>query len=287
MRKDNGRHNRSSIFLYASVVGVSLCLTSVSHALIFVSLNSVGYEGSWTKYGSLTDAENGTNSVATGAVPQRDLQMILSQGRSSADEFTMATGWNLGSGNPSNTNEGFLQVQDIGLSTVESLVGGWTDTNFDTYQVNLNGSNALARTPSAGNQEVRLGVGPSDRSTTGTWHFYELDLTFSGVDSNETDPGIQRADDDPSAVSGNLFVIFENPNVLDLDGNPNANLGFYRVDIAINMDSWAVDNGVPAVVDDPAIFEATTTPVPEPSAYSMLTAIFVGLWVLFLRRRSI
>ena len=286
MKTVNTPHYPKLIVRYALIVGLSLCLASVSNALMLVSLNSVGYEGSWEKYGSLTDAENGINSVGSGSVPQRDLQMFLSEGRSSsADAFVMATGWNLGTGNPSNTNEGFLQVQDIGLATVDSLTGGWTDTNFDTYQINLSGTNALARTTSGGNQEARLGVGPSDRSTAGNWHSYQLDLIFSGVDSNETNPSVQRADDNPSAVSGNLFVLFENPNALDGDGNPNANQGFYRVDIAINMDSWAVKNGVPAVVDDPATFEATTTPAPEPSAYSILTAIFVGVSVLFLRRR--
>lgn len=285
MRFVNAQLSRRSVFPYALVVGVSLCLPAVSHALIFVSLNSIGYEGSWQKYASLTDAQNDVNLVQSGVVPQRDLQIFLSQGGSSADQFVMATGHNLGAGNPSNTNEGFLQVQDIGLTTVDSLTGGWTDTNFDTYRVNLSGSNALARTSTAGNQEVRLGVGPSDRSTAGTWHSYDLELTFSGVTSSETTPGVQRADDNPSSVSGNMFILFENPSLLDLDSNPNANLGFYRVDISINMNSWAVDNNVPAVVDTPAAFEASTTPVPEPSTYSMLTAIFAGFCVLFLRRR--
>lgn len=271
--------------LFAIVAG--LCAgAAMSYGNIFVSINSIGYVGSWEKFATLSDAQNNINAVDSGAVPQRDLQMYLSEGRATTDGFQMVTGYNLGSGNPSNTNEGFLQISDVGFASRDSLLAGWTDTNFDTYEVNLTGSNAMRRLSSTNpNQDTRLGVGPSDRSTNGNWLSYDLNLTFDNLNSSEVDPGVQRADDDPANVSGSLFVLFENPNLFDLDSNTNANLGFYRVNININMVSWAADNNVSEVVDNPSAFEASTTPVPESAAYSLIFAALTGLWMVARRRR--
>lgn len=289
MRIKNGSHGSCSIFRYFSALAASLCLTAPAHAVFLASLNSVGYNGSWEKFASLPDAQNAINAVDSGLVPQRDLQLYLSQGRSTTDAFQFVTWHHPLDDNPSNTNEGFVQISDFGLNTVDSLTGGWTDSNFDTYQINLSGSNALGQIgegPGAiVNQATRLGVGPSDRITNGDWLSYDLTLNFGGLSSSETSPGIQRAQDDPSLVSGNLFVLFESPSLLDLDDNPNANLGFYRVDISINSVSWAVDNNVPAVVDTPGLFEAATTPIPEPSTFAFAVAIFAATSVFSRRRR--
>jgi hypothetical protein len=267
------------------VIVAGLCLGTMAYGNIFVSIDSIGYVGSWEKFATLSDAQNDINPVNSGVIPQRDLQMYLSEGRTSPDGFQIVTGWNLGSGNPSNTNEGFLQISDIGFASRDSMSAGWTDANFDTYKVSLSGSNAMPRlSPSNTNQETRLGVGPDDRSTNGTWLSYGLDITFDNLTSTEDQPGVQQAEDDPSNVFGSLFVLFENPNDLDLDGNPNANKGFYRANIDINMTSWAVDNGVTEVVNDPSEFEASTTPVPEPASYPLIVAALTGLWMLARRR---
>lgn len=139
-----------------------------------MSLDSLGYQGSWEKFTNLVDAQSGLNAVDSGIMPQRDLQIYLSQGGPSTTGFQMVTGWNLGAGNPSNSPVGFLQISDLGLVSVDSLSAGWTNTNFDTYQINLTGSNALRRISSSQtNQDTRMGVGPGTRSTNGNWLFYE------------------------------------------------------------------------------------------------------------------
>ena len=214
------------------------------------------------------------------------MQMYLSEGGSSPDGFQMVTGWNLGTGNPSNTNEGFLQISDLGFASRDSLSAGWTDLTYETYQVNLVGSNAMRYLSASNqNQNTRLGVGPSDRSTNGNWLSYELNLEFTDLASSEVNPEIQRAEDEPLNVSGNLEILFENPNIVDTDGNPNANLGFYRVDIGINTISWSADNSVPEVINSTSTFEASPTPVPESASYPLLFAFLSFSCVLFHRRR--
>jgi hypothetical protein len=108
-------------------------------------------------------------------------------------------------------------------------------------------------------------------------------LNFGGLSSGETDPGVQRAEDDPSSVFGSLFILFENPNAT-VEGNPNPNLGYYRVELTINEVSWAVDNGVPAVVDGTPVFEAPTTPVPEAGAFAVVLSLLACLQVAAARR---
>lgn len=278
-------HIRFASLRFFSLFCLSLFISSSAKASFYVSINSIGYTGIWQKFDSLSDAQSNINEVDSGTVPQRDLQLYLSQGSTSPDGFQMVTGWNLGAGNPSNTNNGFLQITDLGSTTVDSSSVGWTDSSFTTYQINLTGSNAQRRlSPTEGNQETRLGVGPSDRSTNGNWLSYDLSLNFGGLSSSETDPGIQTAVDEPSSVAGSLFVLFENPNLTDLDANPNANLGFYRVGLTINEISWAEDNNVPAVIDDTSTFEAPTTPVPEASTFAVVLSLLACLRVAAPRR---
>lgn len=268
------------------LLATSICLlfSHLGASSIYVSMDSLGYIGSWEKYDTLLDAQNEVNLVDSGLVPQRDLQIYLSQDRASTTGFQLVTGWNLGDGNPSNTNVGFLQISDIGLNTVDTLTAGWTSASFDLFRVSLTGSNALGRiSPTETNQEARLGVGPGTRSTNGNWLAYEMNLYFSNLSSTEPVSGIRRAEDEPADVFGDMFILFENPNALDLDGNPNQNQGFYRVQLSFNNISWAADHGVPEVVSSVSTFEATTTPVPESSTFAFMMSL--GIFVVFLFRR--
>mgnify|MGYP005842400481 FL=1 len=285
-KKDFISSIKFSPFLRSISIAGAVLLASISaNAAILVDINSLGYVGSWEKFDTEADARNATNQVDSGTIPQRDLQIFIRDGQTSPDVFQLITGWNLGSGNPSNTNNGFVQISDIGSTTVDSLDAGWTDSNFDTYDVNIIGTNALRRTSSTvGNQEARLGVGPGDRSTNGNWLDYDLSLTFNTLNSNEMTTGIQTAIDEPGSVTGNLSIIFENPNKFDLDGNPNANKGFYRAEISINQTSWSVDNNITKVVDDTSTFEAPSSPIPEPNTAILCILGFFSITTL--RRRS-
>ncbi len=277
------RHEAIASFAAYSVLFLA---SSPVKADILVAINSIGYNGTWERFASLTDAQQNTNAIESGTVPQRDLQMFLRQTADTVDVFQFVTAWNFGSNNPSNTRPGFMQISDIGFNSVDSLVAGWTDTNFDSYEIQVFGSNAMSRIGSTGNQETRAGVGPSDRITSGNWLEYNLNLTFQGLASNDTGGGTQRADDEPVAVLGDLFVLFESFADEDLDGNPNANLGFYRIDLEINQISWAVEQEVSGVFDETSTFEAPTTPIPETNSYGLLLGL-IGLSLILKRRRRI
>lgn len=253
------------------LAGMLLTTVASADADVFVSTEQLGYVGSWTRYGSLADAQSGTNPISSGAVPQRDLALYFTS--NVPDVYTDAnialTRWySPSSMNPNNTNFGFLQLYDIDGSTDTSIEGAWTDGTLSSFQFSVTGTNA-----DNPNDVARFGEmnGGGAATTAGTFHEYALEVTFGGL-TGTFNPMTGRFESNGgfSTVGGTFTGIFENM------GTDASRHGFYAVDVDINLISWAVDNGYTSGSDT---YFYSTVVNPEPASlalWSLIGFIFGG-----------
>lgn len=249
---------------------LAVCLLAfvapAAQAAVFVSFEQAGYTGSWTRYGTLADAQAGTNALGSGAVPQRDLSLYISQGVPSiyGDTTVIMSLW-YAPGSPSNQNFGFLQIYEDPETTAQSVEGYFTDPSMTTYQLNVAGKNATAASSVA-----RFGekTGGPASTTSGEFHTYDLQVTFGGL-SGTYNPGtgLYESDGFAGSVTGSFTGIFENK------GTDPTRHGFYAINLAVNNENWAVDNGHISPAGQ-AFFSSTV--VPEPTSMLVLGSCLVG-----------
>jgi hypothetical protein len=241
----------------------------------------LSYEATWEQFTTRADAEAGTNGIASGQISTRDLQLQFDRDNPNspaADRFLFTPGWNLsasdGTPNPSNTNLGFIQAFDLDGSTMTDSSFGFAGANNNTFHLAVSGSNALR---GSSESYARAGVGPNGaNSTGGDWLAYNFDITFGGLNSTTTDQTTSSTTLAP-AVIGTGFILFENTQT---ELSPNSSLGFYRIDLTIGNDSWALDNGADLVSE----FEVG--PIPEPGNLGLFILLAALFMAPFSRRRS-
>lgn len=258
-----------------SLLAGALALPSAAFATAYVNFNMMSYEGTWEKYSTLSDAESSLNSVDSGVVPLRDLQLYYSEGYGN-DAFQVVTAWNLdasdGTPNPSNQNEGFIQMSDIGATTVTSADFTYTGEDNSGFVIQISGENALRGSVA---QNARAGVGPVESTGGGNWLSYYFDITYSGLNTSLTETGAYSTAP-ASQISGTGYILFE-----ATDTDYPDNLGYYRIDLELGDDSWAAANGAE---DIDTVIASTVGVIPEPGYFALMTGFVIAL-LSFVRRR--
>ncbi len=183
-----------------------------------------------------------------------------------------------GAGNPSNDNQGFVQLFDQDGSTTVTKSASFADfdgTNWASFNLNASGTNADFT-----NDLSRLwnADAPNDFPdvTFGAFTQWSLQATFGGLQGQETSPGVVEAFNHPTSVTGAFSGVFFNDNTID-----PAFQGWYRVDLTLNLDSWAFGQG-DSLVGGP-IDESYFAVIPAPGVMPMFA--LAGIAAARARRR--
>lgn len=191
-------------------------ITGAAGADLTAVTDALQYSGSVTRYGSLSDAQNGVNDTGTYAVATRDMglyetvsdSIFLTAWYYTTNQAQAAySGW----GNPNNTNTGFMQMYDLGAETRTSRSGGWTNSSFTEFVYSMSGSGAGA------SEVARFWHAPDTGGaaslTAGFYHEYSMNVTFSfdgGANVTDEGGGSWSTGDFNSGAIGTLTAIFEN-----------------------------------------------------------------------------
>ncbi len=272
----------------------------VSTTTVFAGTNGIistdrfGYAGSTTRYATLEDAQNGTNALGTTTIMDRDLGLYLVNnypGYSSNDTEILGSWWYTtydntngyqkddpagdllysGWGNThGNTGIGFLQIYDIGNSTVTSesmSFSNFDGTYWTQFNLSVSGSNA-----DYDNSYARFSPFESNTQDKALYYSYALTLSATGLQGIESSPGVIAATNHPTGVTGTLTGLAENK------GTDPTKQGFYTFDITLNMTNWAFSQGDEALNGD--FSDSYFAVVPEPATIGLL-----GLGALSLLRK--
>jgi hypothetical protein len=260
----------------------------------FAVSDAMGYTGSGTRYSSLADAQSETNQTGSFTFSARDAGLYITHDASSfepsfPDANIFLTSWYYttqdntngfpkddpngdryysGFGNPNNTSNSFMQLYDADGNTDSSATGFWTSTAYDTFQLNIIGSNAL---PGSGGDSARMW----DGATAGgvTFVEYALSITATGL-NGAFNPisGLVESNVHPATVTGTFTGIFTNAT-----GN------FFRFNLTLDGDqTWAELQGDAALNGNFSNSAFGAAPVPEPASVAAL-----GLGALALLRKRI
>lgn len=289
--------------LIFSAACTALAAIGISQNFV-ASSDNWGYQGSMTKYGSLTDLVTHQNAGATSTFSRRDGSLYEIQNRPdfdtsapNANEFltawyyTTAANTNSlpkddpngdryysGFGNPNNNTDSFVQLADLTGVTRSTAIGQWTDGTYTSFSLNVTGSLATY-----GNSLSRLWngqpAGPAE-PTHGTFLSYALNVTFSGLTGVLGGDGYVTSTNEPTSVSGTFNAIFQNMSTTD----PSSN-GFYDVHLTLDQSQqvWALQQGNAALNGDFFTSTFSAAPVPEPAT---LSALGLGALALVRRRRA-
>jgi hypothetical protein len=230
-----------AVLVFAAVSALATVASAGSKGVI--STDRFGYTGAVYRYATLADAQADTNRTNTYTIGNRDLSVYNSTSFDSQDYAIMMGSWwytttgpGLGWGNTTgNTGAGFLQMYDIGASTVSSAsysFGGFDGTYFTEFSHTISGTNAL---PGGANESARFTAVAPNSNDSVIFHNYNLSLTATGLQGMQLSPGVIEATNHPTGVSGSFTGVFENQTA-------SANNGFYRFALTLDMVNWAYAN---------------------------------------------
>ncbi len=239
--------------------GLMLDPNTPCHDLV-ASSEAFGYEGVFSRYSTLADAETSTGPIASSAIParltafpydtpSRDGSIYFERNADLfGDQAIFLTNWyyttmaggGFGSGNPNNLNPGFVQMYDADASTVTSWDGyfaAFDGTYFTEYHLFASGVDT-----DSPNDFSRLwnvpSLGSTGASTGGEFRSWEVEIVFTGLEGvPAAEPGFIEFEGQPTGASGTFTAVFEN---IDVGGSDDTAFdGFYRADLDVNTDIWA------------------------------------------------
>lgn len=265
-----------ALFLLVASLGVEQANAAADS---FFSTDRFGYTGVVKRYGSLSDAQNGTNQVGTDiAIGNRDLAIDISTGNYNVimGSWWYSTEGSQGYGNTTgNSGRGFLQLYDSNSITDTSTAMSfsnfdgtyWTDFNLDITGENATYDNSYARF------WIDYQGGGADKVS---YYNYHLSLTAGGLQGVETSQGVIESFVHPTSVTGSFTGLFENVSTTYPENN-----GFYTFELALNMTNWAWDNREDLNPDAFSPSYAAVTPIP--GAVWLLGSGLLG--IIGIRRR--
>ena len=250
----------------AAITTITLTTTVAAAAAGGIaSSDRFGYEGTITRYGSLIDAQSGTNSIETLNIMDRDLSLYMANNDSVESDFNYMSGswWytthetgTAGWGNTTgNTGPGFMQLYDDDASTDTSVsmeFNNFDGTHYTQFDMSVEGAGADAA------DYARLSA-YDNLNDGGIWHSYSLNMSVFGLEGVMTAPGVIESTNEATGVSGTITAIFE---ITENQTNGDS-IGFYAVDFTLTMDNWAFDNRDDLTGDyafDPSFFRTVPTP---------------------------
>lgn len=280
-----------------SVLGLSLLAASAGQAtagLAELSTDRFGYTGTYTRYETLADAQNGTGAVGGGDVVQRDVSLYIVNDSPQfySDATYLQTAWwystiSPGNNNPSNTNLSFAQLVNDPAAGYPSLSGTadayWTSSALNELRITASGT-GVTRASRFGDEGSANKVAAA---TNGLFLSYSLDATFSGLNTATYNPSTgayeSYGDPDGITVAGTFSALFQNTSAT----NPELN-GFYTIELTFNNNSWVYlnqDSLVGAYPDFPSSVFGAATVVPEPSSLVLAGLGALGAAAGVVRRR--
>ena len=273
-------------FLKGALILAGGVIGSTAFAFDFaVSTDSFNYNGTVTKYASLSDAQNNVNPLSVGTMQNRDgsiyqgknAENYLGAGWGNAN--TLLTAWYYttdqthgaysGWGNPNNTYDSFMQLYDQPGAYTTSSDAVWSN-NFSQLNVSISGANADSKAYS------RLWPADSSGGDHGVFLNYSINYSVSGL-APTIDPSTGWLLDNTSRghLTGSFTGIFQ-----DNDSAVTTNNGFYAFNVNLfdSGHTFGEDNApnLNGAFNSP-FFAA---PVPEPASMAVL-----GLGAVALVRR--
>jgi len=254
---------------------------NVSHAQFYFITDYAGYNGSWTFYNTLADAQNNTNAVKSGAIPQLNLGMYITQGLyppggSAPNSTILTTNWysstngTPGTGNTSNQSLGFFQLYNDPTNS-KSTNTAVANTNTGTMTVNGSGANVTGAPGFESRFSPLAGLG--FKETQGEFLTYAFTATASGL-KNTVDPSQGFQDNNnaqgQTAINGSFNALFQNTG-----GNP-ALEGFYNINVNFNSLS-TLNSSFKNFINPLDQFAAgSSAVVPEPASCLTFAMIFAA-----------
>ncbi len=272
-------------FRYAVFVGLIVVspwtTMPVAAQVTELDTSRFGYTGSYTTYSTLTDAQNGSNSIGGGTIGQTDLSMYFLNnlaGYPNANGFLTAwyyttTGPSPGDNNPNNQITNYIQIADYTGATGSSYAY-WSNTALTQFTFTASGSNA-----NYDNSYARFQTALGDTSTT--FVSYNLNAVFSGLQAatwNAQDGAYESYADTANMSVNGMFTAIAYNSTLNQ---------YFDINLTLNTTSWTYDNAAAinaAAADNgslsayyPSFFGASVI-IPEPSSLTIVG--LVGVTVL-------
>lgn len=244
----------NKLTISATTIAISAAAATAAPGII--DTDRFGYSGTVTRHATLADAQAGANIQDTITFTNRDLSLNIANGDTQAPNRNIAYGsfWYTteeqggfgpgkgiaGWGNTTgNTGVGFMQLFDSDGSTdssVDMQFSNFDGTFYRDFSLNASGANADSA-------DFSRFSAIDNNWDGGIWHSWNINLTATGLEGVQISPSIIEATNQPTGVSGSITAIFE----ITEDNDPNlgfstANLGFYAVNLDLNMINWAWDN---------------------------------------------
>lgn len=258
--------------------GAAACAQTVADSM------RLGYTGTVTRYGSLSDALAGVNGSAPASLgdESRDFYLRFHQG-DGTPALQLGTSWFLtssgpryGDQNPNNINAGFVQLYDATQSSLTNVEGKWDDA-LTSFSLGLSGTNALDGVHPVYN--TRLWNTTDDTGQGGTFLSYDFAMSATGMGTAQWDEakGMYLATGDPTAVNGYFRGIFQNTS--EVAGPIGTQYqGYYAFDFALNLDNWASQHAgefTPTAALPANGYQVSTfgAAIPEPSTYALLLGL--------------
>lgn len=285
--------SRSILRLLAALCVWSAANTAVkAQGSFYFITDHQGYTGSWGFYSTLADAQNGTNQISSGAIPQLNLGVYLTNnlyptGGSAPNSSIITTNWysskdgTPGTGNTSNQSLGFFQIYNDPANPNTKSNAFW-DQDLKSITVSESSANVTGVPGKESRFSPLAGLGFAD--TQGEFLSYAFTATASGLDGVKVMDGqIQDVNGIATGFTGSLNAIFQNTVGL---GNPALD-GFYAVNLNFNNSS-TLDGSFTNFINQNDLYSSNTV-IPEPAScltFAMVFAASAGFGWRKSRRRK-